>query len=85
MTIHLVGSNPPLQHSTLSRVLTAIANGLRTADEQLSRRVQQRFERALLMELPDHMLSDIGISRSAIAYAVRYGREVDRIRDEGRL
>ena len=42
---------------------------------RIRRNLKIRADRRLLEAMPDHLLSDIGISRSEICSATRYGRD----------
>ncbi len=56
-------------------------NGLLAAAMLIARRIRRtlkaRSDRQLLYSMPDHILADIGISRSGIERAVTYGRLYD--------
>ena len=47
---------------------------VRAAAGQVRRRLAIRNDRRRLAEMPDHLLADIGISRSEIANATEFGR-----------
>jgi uncharacterized protein YjiS (DUF1127 family) len=42
---------------------------------RIRRKLKVRADRKLLQAMPDYLLSDIGISRSQIDSATRYGRD----------
>jgi uncharacterized protein YjiS (DUF1127 family) len=60
---------PPAQ-APAAAVLSVVAN----VGRRLRRWAKLRADRRQLMEYPDHMLRDIGISRSEIDSALRHGR-----------
>ena len=57
----------PAEHSRLLFAAMMVARRIR-------RRLKVRSDRRLLQSLPDHMLADLGISRSGIARAIEFGR-----------
>jgi len=85
MSIDVLGSLNRPEHSVGSRVVNTLARHVRAIEAELQRRKQLRADRKILMEMPDYLLTDIGMRRPEIDIALRYGREIDRIRDEGRL
>ena len=42
---------------------------------RIRRRMKIRADRRVLQDMPDYMLSDLGISRSEIGGAVQFGRD----------
>ena len=63
----------------------AAKRAIKGYSERMAKRRRMRAEKELLMSMPDHMLKDIGISRSQIDPALHQGRESDKIRTIGRL
>lgn len=71
--------------TNVSRTFDAFVAAGRNIYHQMARKARIRADRHRLLEMPDHILKDIGIARSEIDFAVNNGREIDRIRDFGRL
>ncbi|WP_413990008.1 DUF1127 domain-containing protein [Labrys okinawensis] len=47
----------------------------RLVSRWLARRVEALAGERALLEMPDHLLKDIGLSRCEVSYAIRHGRE----------
>jgi uncharacterized protein YjiS (DUF1127 family) len=85
MSIDVLGSLNRPEQWVGSRVLKTLARHVITINAGLQLHKRLRADRKILMEMPDYLLTDIGMRRPEIDTALRYGREIDRIRDEGRL
>jgi uncharacterized protein YjiS (DUF1127 family) len=53
---------------------TPVARILARLVQFLAKELRIRRDRRQLMNMSDHMLKDIGLTRSQIGYAVRFGR-----------
>ena len=58
----------------LSRSLGALGGRLAQGLRRLARVIRNRRDAGTLNRFDDHMLADIGLSRSDIHYAARFGR-----------
>ncbi|HEX2552564.1 MAG TPA: DUF1127 domain-containing protein [Microvirga sp.] len=56
------------------RTPSALLAGIRFWFEQASRRAALRRARRELLDLPDFMLADMGLTRGEVAFAVEHGR-----------
>lgn len=79
------GLSPRIHQPAISAVVLVVRSALKAFGNYLERRQRIRSDRIQLMSKPDHMLKDIGIKRSEIDFVVNHGREINRIREIGRL
>jgi uncharacterized protein YjiS (DUF1127 family) len=70
-TSHALTQTFPATRASLAEF---ILEALTTLGGNIERAVRRRRDLRQLAEMDDHLLHDIGISRSEIEHAVRYGR-----------
>jgi len=75
MTIALPENNRKIWTGYASAWFTALTTALEDAGDRIRLWAQRRADRRRLMEYPDHILRDIGISRSEIDSALQHGRQ----------
>lgn len=63
----------------------AVKQAIKIHGDRMAKRRRTKADKELLMSKTDHMLKDIGISRSEIDFALYHGREIDKARTAGRL